>query len=196
MLPDATRLFTDGEAISVDGRSGVVQRVADLPGTAETAGAPAWSVPDLNDTTVPRPFAPPPPGRRERSAGLLRNIAFAIWGVYLLATFLLPDAWLYHLSLHLLDLGLWPLMHLAGRAATVVLIAGGVATATMLVQWLFTDNARLLEAKRRAALLTREARRLPADSPRRPRCCGWPARCNGGSPPRHSCRWRCCSGRW
>ena len=37
----------------------------------------------------------------------------------------------------------------------------------MLVQRFGTDNARLLEAKRRAASLTREARGLPSDSPRR-----------------------------
>jgi hypothetical protein len=167
VLPDATRLFADGEAIRVDGRSGFVQRVDNVPHTTETPGAPGSHQPDPNDTTVPRQFVPPPPGRRERAAGRLRNIAFAIWGVYLLATFLLPDTWLYHPSLHVLDLGLWPLMRLAGRAATVVLIAGLFAAATMLVQRLFTDNARLLEAKRRAASLTREARRLPADAPRR-----------------------------
>ncbi len=54
-----------------------------------------------------------------------------------------------------------------GYPATVAIVAGGVAALTMLLQWRLTDNPRLLEAKRRAAILTARAGALPAGSPRR-----------------------------
>ena len=96
----------------------------------------------------------------------------------------------------MLDLGLWPLLRVAGAATTVVIVAAIVAALTMLVQRFGTDNVRLLEAKRRAASLTRKARGLPSDSPRRAALLRLAGPVQGASPPRRSCRWRCCWGRW
>ena len=66
-----------------------------------------------------------------------------------------------------MDSFLWPLVRALGKPATVAVVAVGISLLTLLTQLLLTDNRRLLEARRRAALLTRQARSLPADSPRR-----------------------------
>lgn len=132
---------------------------------AVQAGKPAPQ--DNDDTHLPRDLIPPPPGRRERTAGRVRNVAAAAWGVYLLAAFLLPEPYLYQPSLSAIDVILWPLVRAAGKPATVALVAAGLAALTMVIQRFGTDNARLREAKRRAAGLSRRAALLPADSPRR-----------------------------
>ena len=169
VLPDATRLFADGEEIRVDGRHGAVGRAAEFA-AAVAAGAEEPQAPkaaDPSDTHLPRELIPPPPGRRERRAGRVRNVALAVWGVYLLLVFLLPETALYRPSIAALDAVLWPLVRAAGKPFTVALVAGALAAATMLVQFFWTDNTRLREAKIRAALLKHEANELPKDSPRR-----------------------------
>ena len=45
------------------------------------------------------------------------GISFLIWGVYLLAVFLLPENWLYQPSFRLLDVFLWPIIAHLGKPA-------------------------------------------------------------------------------
>jgi len=66
-----------------------------------------------------------------------------------------------------MDALLWPLIPALGRPATVAIVAAVFAVLTMVGQRILADHHRLREAKRRAALLTKEAARWPADSPRR-----------------------------
>ena len=160
VLPDATRLFEDGQEIIVDGTRGWV-------GRAGEESAPGARAADPADTRIARPLVPPPPGPKDHAAGNVRNVLAAVWTVFLLAFFLLPPAWVFGPTLAFLDALLWPLVRSCGKPATVALVAAAMAATTLLLQRFLTDNARLLEAKRRAALLAKEADTLPADCPRR-----------------------------
>ena len=162
VLPDATRLFHDGEKIDLNANQGRVVRALHADGTSLVTDAV-----DPEDTRIPRELAPPPPGRKERKAAKIRNATAALWTFYLLGFFLLPKAYVHEPSLALMDVVLWPLVNSLGRPAVVALIAAIVAAGTLLVQKLVTDNRALLEAKRRAALLVKAARVLPENSPRR-----------------------------
>ena len=160
VLAGATRLFRDGENLSVDGHRGAVVR-ADAPPAA--GGMP---VPDPGDTRIDRTLIPPVPGARERRSAVLRNVFLIVWGVYLAAAFLLPAGWVYRPSMRLLDAILWPLVIGCGRPGAVAVVAGVLAILTMVGQRLLTDNRRLRVAKDRANRLRREAAGLPQDSPR------------------------------
>ena len=116
---------------------------------------------------MPHDSIPPPPGRKDRAAAKIRNITAAVWAVYLLAAFTLPDRWLYQPSLTFLDTFLWPITRGLGKPAVVAIVAAALAALTLVLQKFITDNRRLLEAKRRAAELNAEAETLPKDSPRR-----------------------------
>jgi pyruvate,water dikinase len=160
VLDGATRLFQDAEPITVDGHNGAVLRA--------TATEPAVAAaPEPTDTRVPCEQVPPPAGQRERQSATLRNVFLAVWGVYLLAVFLLPDAWVKQPTFHALDMLLLPLVAAVGRAGTVALVSAVLAAVTMIGQRLLTDNRRLLLAKERANRLRQEALKLPADAPRR-----------------------------
>ena len=87
--------------------------------------------------------------------------------MFILAFFLLPPAWVYGPTLAFLDILLWPLVRSCGKPWTVAIVAAGIATVMLVLQRVMTDNGRLREAKRRAALLTKEAGKLPADCARR-----------------------------
>ncbi len=175
VVPGATSLFKDGEVIGVDGRNGAVSRVADpnasavLPSDAleYESAVPTPKKVNPDDTRISPKLVPPIASQRERSAAKLRNICLVVWGVYLLGIFLLPENWVYGPSLAILDFFLWPVVRLFGKPATVAIVAGGLAALTMLLQWHLTDNTRLVEAKRRAAILSSRASELPAGSPRR-----------------------------
>lgn len=162
VISDATRLFRNGEQIQIDGNKGWVGRA--LQESAASAKAEAV---DPSDTRIPRELIPPPSGVKDRRAAVWRNAALGIWAVFLLAFFLLPKAYVYQPTLALLDSFLWPMVRTLGKPAVVALIAAGVGAVTLLVQKLVTDNRQLMEAKRRAALLTKQAKLLPEDSPRR-----------------------------
>lgn len=136
VLPNATRLFTDGQLITVDGRNGSV-----ACGEAKRAG-------DSQSDPKPTPL-PPPPGRFERFSWRLRNFAAVCWGVFLLAVVALPERWLYQPAMQVLDAGLWPVVQALGKALAVAAIAAGMALLILLIQKFATDNRRLLEAKRR-----------------------------------------------
>ena len=162
VLPDATRLFQDGEKIDLNANQGRVLRALHAGSPSPVAG-----VVDPEDIRIPRELAPPPPGRKERKAAKLRNAAAALWTIYLLGFFLLPKAYMYQPSLAVFDAMLWPLVRHLGKPAVVGLIAAGLGVIMMLVQKLATDNRRLREAKRRGVLLTKQSRSLPEDSARR-----------------------------
>ncbi len=155
VLRDATRLLRENEQIFVDGSSGVIAR------KAESAR------PDVNDTSVAPEKLPPIPGKRERRATRMRNVGFILWGLFLLAAWLLPEKWLYQPSLHALDAILWPIVRAFGRPATVAIVGAGLASLAALTQALVADNTRVREARRRARDLTSEAAALPLNSTRR-----------------------------
>jgi pyruvate,water dikinase len=166
VLPDATQLFRDGERIRVDGNRGCI---AHLPAEDETAPpCPAPSeTDDPEDTRLPPILIPPPPGRRDRLAAKLRNSFAAFWIVFLLAMFLSPERWIFQPTLSALDVLFWPIVRAFGKPATVAIIAAAMAVIVLLIQKFATDNRRLREAKRRAAILLQKAKALPCDSPRR-----------------------------
>ena len=164
VVEGATRMFKDGETITVDGQNGAVFRGEAAP--AEESGEPAEQA-DPEDVRIPRELVPPPAGPREGLCGRVRNIFLLIWGAYFVWVFLLPGTWLYDKTMAVLDAVLWPPVVWLGRPGMVAAIAAVFGTFTMIVQRLLTDNRRLLVAKKRAGLLRKRAMKLPPDSPRR-----------------------------
>jgi len=160
VLPDATSLLQEGQTIAVDGHRGSVGMLDSAAGQVDMAAGD-------DDVHIPASLVPPPPGRRERTAARWRNASLIVWGVYLVAALLLPAKWLYDPSMALLDAVLWPIAARLGKPAVVATVAASLAALTMLGQRLLADNRRLLEAKRRAAMLTGQAASLHRDSPRR-----------------------------
>jgi pyruvate,water dikinase len=169
VLADATQIFRDGEIIRVDGHHGAVGPASEHDNVAkpQATGESAEVEVDPLDIHIDPLLVPPPAGAKDRRAARLRNIGLLVWGIYLALAFLLPENWLYQPSLRVLDAVFWPLVPRFGKPATVAIIAAGIAVLTMVLQRILTDNARLLEAKRRANLLSKQAAKLPAGSPRR-----------------------------
>lgn len=167
VLPDATKVLTEGEEITLDGHHGAVLRAGAEVETPEAAGAA-----DPADTRIDPTRLPPVPGRGERIAARVRNVSLLAWGAVLLVVLLswgnvLPGEWVWEPCVRAVDRLLWPLIASLGRPATVLIVAAVFAVATMVGQRLLTDHARLREAKRRSNELTKEAAELPAESPRR-----------------------------
>ncbi|HVT90234.1 MAG TPA: PEP/pyruvate-binding domain-containing protein [Tepidisphaeraceae bacterium] len=162
VLPDATRLFRDGEQIHVDGHRGWAAK-------AQPAGAEVLKLDsiDPDNMSIEHKLLPPPVGSKERQAATIRNRLALLWTVYLAAFFTLPARWVYQPTLATIDLILWPVVRTLGKPATVAIVAVGIAAITLLIQKFFTDNPRLLEAKRRANALRKQAELLPAKSRRR-----------------------------
>ena len=152
VVENATRRFSEGEIIRVDGHRGFI-----VMGEAEPEILP--------ETTIPADRIPPPPGEKERSANKLRNGFLLFWALYFIASFLLPAPWVKEPSLRLLDFLLLPVVATLGRPGTVALIALALAVFSLVGQKLLTDNRRLLVAKKRAAALRKDAAKLPAVSP-------------------------------
>jgi pyruvate,water dikinase len=163
VLPDATRLFADGDRLYVDGDAG---RVGRADGTDTPAPPPTSAAASEGDPRIAPADVPPPPGRKDRRAARLRNVSLAVWGILLALAFVLPEAVLYRPALRAVDAAVWWMVPLMGKPATVAVVAAGVAILTMLLQRVLVDNARLREARRRAQILSRSAAGLPADSPR------------------------------
>jgi len=161
VLPDATRLFREGQEIRVDGLRGWVGPVTE-PATQRSRADEI----DAHDTSIPRELVPPPAGRRDRMAARLAVGLAIVWAVYLVAFFELPQQWVHQPALRALDRVLWPISRTLGRPAVVAIVAVGVAALTLLIQRFVTDNQRLLEAKRRAVTLRRQADSLPRGSRR------------------------------
>jgi pyruvate,water dikinase len=161
VLPGATRMFKEGETLHIDGRHGWVGLAA------EKAPRTVDELPDPESTFVPRRLIPPPVGAKDRRAAKVRNWFAAVWTLFLLAFFLLPRERVWEPTLRLMDMVLWPIVRAIGKPGVVVLIAVLVGLVTLVLQRLMTDNARLLEAKKRAAALKKEADGLPEKSRRR-----------------------------
>ncbi|HOW71460.1 MAG TPA: PEP/pyruvate-binding domain-containing protein [Phycisphaerae bacterium] len=176
VLPDAARLFAEGEVLRVDGRRGRVVREGEAPcGVSASAtcdvlggsGGADRGLPGPDDVCVSRDAVPPPFGRKDRRAARMRNVLALAWTVFLLGFFLLPESWVHQPSLAAMDWVLWPIVRFLGKPGVVVVVAVGLALLTLLIQKYLTDNRRLLEAKRRAAVLRIQADGLPEGSPRR-----------------------------
>ncbi len=163
VLPDATQILHQDEIVEVNGDHGRVCR--DTP-DATTAQADAE---DDEQQPIPCELLPPPPGRREQWAARLRNRFVLIWAIFFAAIYGLPENWLYQPVFGLVDRVLLPLAAATSWPAAVIIPAVFFAAICMIGQRLLTDNTRLLEAKRRAALLQKQARQMPADSVRRKR---------------------------
>ena len=158
VLSGATRLLDEGEEITVDGSRGSVMRCSASPDAAPTAPGP-------DDTRVAPDKTPPIPGRIEKRGALIRNVFLAIWTVFFLVYYFAGGV-LEDVSFRILDAMLLPLVAAAGKPVVVALLAAMFAVLTMVGQKLLTDNARLREARKRAAALQKEAKSLPKDSPR------------------------------
>jgi pyruvate,water dikinase len=165
VLPGATRIFCDNEHLRVDGRRGWVGRTAEE--SVAQSHTPAAEESLANNMHIAPELIPPPPGRKDRRAAKVRNVCAALWTLYLLGFFLLPQKWVHQPTLAALDWLMWPIVRVLGRPGTVALVAVLIALVTLSIQKLLTDNRRLLEAKRRAAALKSEAELLPKGSPRR-----------------------------
>lgn len=157
VLANATRLFAEGETLTLDGMRGRIMR-SDTTGDNDT---------DQADTQVSYDQRPPGVGRREARANQLGLCAAALWGLMLLVVYLLPGSWLKEPAFALIDTLLWPLVRNLGMAWTVTAVGACFAILPLLIQRWGTDKTRLLEAKKRAALLQKRARGLPAQSARR-----------------------------
>jgi len=160
VVEDATRLYTDGEILTVDGSLGEVRKDGELAEIQTGTAGPL-------DTRIAPQELPPPPSSKDRLANRLRNFALIGWGVFLALFFLLPSPWLKDPCFGLLDTFFLPVVAVIGRPAFVALLAVSLGFFSMIGQRLLTDNARLTLAKKRAASLQRAARSLPPDSPRR-----------------------------
>jgi pyruvate,water dikinase len=171
VLPGATRQFTDGEMLRVDGFAGYVGRAAEQE--AEIVEARAN---DPENVVIAPGLIPPGPGTKDRRTARFRNLFALLWAIYLLAFFCLPAARVRQPSLAACDWLLWPLVRVCGKPTAVALIAGMMAALVLIVQRLATDNPRLLEAKRRARLLTQQAQALPQGSARQVALLGQAAR--------------------
>lgn len=159
VVEGATRLYNEGEILTVDGRIGAVRR------EGETDEPPSGEQDPL-DSRIPPSLLPPPPSAKDQRATRIRNISLAVWAVFLAVAFLLPAASLKSPCFRLLDSVLLPAVDLIGRPALVALMAVFLGFYSMIGQRLLTDNRRLLLAKSRAASLRKEAKSLPQDCPR------------------------------
>ena len=169
VLPDATRLFLEGEVLRVDGRNGSVAREQEIrPSSSEegiTSSHPAGPLAASDE--ISRDVLPPPAGRKDRRAARLRNILALVWTVFLLGFFLLPDAYVRQPAMAVVDRLLWPIARSLGKPGVVAAVAAGLAVLTLVIQKLLTDNDRLLQAKRRAAVLRGRAESLQRDASKR-----------------------------
>jgi pyruvate,water dikinase len=158
VLEQATQLFESGETLTVDAYGGQVIR------GAGSRDAPALS--EVNPR-IERALQPPPVGRRERASARRGLLVSVLWGVLLLAVWLLPAHVLQDRLFALLDVVLWPLVPRLGMPGTVAVIAAFFAIVPLLLQKHCTDNPRLVTARDRAARLRKRAAQLPKDSARR-----------------------------
>jgi len=161
VVEGAVDAFEEEELITIDAESGAVFRGLAQEDNTERARR------DAETTRVPHRQTPPPPGSWERLAAAIRNPLIVLWGLYLIAAFLLPASVLYLPAMASFDALLLPLARARGPVAPVVAVALLLGVATVAAQRILTDNRRLLAAKLRAAALKKEAAKLQQDSPRR-----------------------------
>ena len=158
VLDGATEILKDGEEITIDANSGRVYRAGSKK---EIANA--------DDVTVEKSSTPPPISSWEGKANQIGLLVALIWSVILGVIYLLPPEALLNPIMSIIDASMWPLIRSFGMAAAVSIVAIIFALLPLILQKYFTDNTRLFEAKKRSALLQKEAKALPVDSPRRNR---------------------------
>ena len=156
VLENATRLFEEGEVISIDGNRGQVWR-SNYTDTASD-GEDEYIIPSLR---------PPVIGDKERVSNQLGLVAALVWGLLLGIMYIIPRSWLKETAYSLMDAVLWPFVRNIGMAWTVAFVGAFFAIIPLLIQRYFGDNARLYEAKNRAANLLKLSRKLERKSKRR-----------------------------
>ena len=160
VLENATTLVQEGEILTINGDSGRVSRTVHAAECRVSASDP-------DDSQIAFDRRPPAVGQKERRANQWGLMAALGWGAILGLIYLLPTSWLKEPAFDLIDALLWPLVPYLGMVWTVALVGIFFAVVPLLIQRYATDNARLWEAKRRAANLQKAARDLPPGSARR-----------------------------
>ncbi len=159
VVEQAMRRLVEGEHIEVDATRGVIVRLNHEAEDDSNTG-------DVEPALTPADL-PPRPGSVERKAAKLRNIFAIAWTAFLLLAFFLPQAWLWHPTLAVIDGVLLPVVRWVGPAGTVGIVAVVLAVYSMAGQRWLTDNTRLRVAKKRAAVLRKRAMKLDKADPRR-----------------------------
>ncbi|MBS3820262.1 MAG: hypothetical protein GVY16_11180 [Planctomycetes bacterium] len=153
VLPGATTLLTEGEAVTIDGQGGRVVRGRVEPESVETP------VEDL--------LPPPPPGPAERKTSWILFGGLVVWTAVLLVMFLAPPNVLHDPLLRLGDEIFWPLVPWIGRVGAAVVVGVGIGVVIALAQWAIADVKRLRVAQKRMKAIQKHMRTLPADDPKR-----------------------------
>lgn len=160
VLENATTLFVEGEMLTIDGHRGQVSRKQQDSGNESTES-------NHEDTHIPYGQRPPLAGQKEQCSNQLGLIAALVWAALLAVIYILPASWLKDPIFGLIDTLLWPGVRGVGMVWTVTLLGAFFAIVPLLIQRYGHDNQRLREAKKRADLLQKQARELPAGSARR-----------------------------
>ena len=151
VLENATRIFEDGDDLILDANRGGIIRGGEeiiVEGEPEIA----------------HHVKPPLPGAFEKKANRRGALAALGWSAFLAAVWFLPAPWLQDPLFGLLDFVLWPFVKGIGMPATVAVIAAFFAVVPLLLQKRYTDNERLLVAKKRASALQAASAKMPKGS--------------------------------
>ncbi|MEM6910100.1 MAG: PEP/pyruvate-binding domain-containing protein [Verrucomicrobiota bacterium] len=155
VLEGATQSLQEGEQLTIDAQAGWVHRGQEAPGDPS---------PQIEASLLP-----PPPGRKEQARNRAGLGAAVAWGSVLALVFVLPAPWFKDPIYRVFDALIWPLVASIGMVGAVAAVALFFGWVPILLQKFFTDNPRLLEAKRRAGRLRKEAAKHPAGHPLRQR---------------------------
>ncbi|MCC5843459.1 MAG: hypothetical protein JJU05_04330 [Verrucomicrobia bacterium] len=164
VIPQATKIFEEGETLRVDGRRGRVLR----GDASESADSEAETYPE-----IPREYRPPVPGPKEAWGARLRNRFLLIWAVFFAAYYALPAAWVELPVTRAMDELLLPWVARLGAPAAVAGIAFFYAAICMAGQRLLTDVPRLREASRRVKVFRKRLKGVPASHPHQAVMAGW-----------------------
>ena len=114
---------------------------------------------EANKTPVEEKLKLPPPGGRiESRANILRNISLIVWLAFFALVFGIPSLGLYDFSIQTLDKLFWPLTISLGKPVVVAIIALIFAFLSIVGQRIFADNSRLTYAKKCAAKIEKKLR--------------------------------------
>ncbi|MEM9444973.1 MAG: PEP/pyruvate-binding domain-containing protein [Verrucomicrobiota bacterium] len=153
ILDGATEILKEGESITLDANAGFIWR--------DDESKLSFDNDSLNS------LKPPPLSIKEAHINKWGVIIGLFWTVVLLAFFLLPPTWFKEPIFSFYDGLLWPLIRQFGMIGSVGLIAIFFGFLPIFMQKLFTDNARILEAKERSTRLRKKAATLPQNSAKR-----------------------------
>jgi len=156
VLENATKLFNNGEIISIDGNRGKVWRSEYTD--SEVDSEVEYIAPSLR---------PPIIGKTEQFTNQLGLMAALFWGLLLGLMYIMPESWLRQPVYSLIDMLIWPVVRAVGMEWTVAITGSFFAIVPLLIQKYFGDNKRLYEAKKRAANLLKLSKKLDQKSSRR-----------------------------